>query len=359
MDTKYTDKMIEIIKKEYPDAVNSELATKLDITESSLRYKASKLGIHKSDDFMKEYYKRLQVNRKIKLEENYKDYKMTNIERNIIVGSLLGDGTLPKYGRSLNACYRENTGLSQIEYRKWKADKLKSLDFKVNSNEAIYSPSHPIYTELYDMFYPNNLKIIPEDGLKMLNHPIGLACLFMDDDSLVINDYKKSNLITLFSQILLYSQSFTLEENILLMEHPNKTFNIEFKLSKRKDGSNYILKINKRNEVYSFLEIAEPYVSEIPNMRYKIDVDSKLIDTHRKYVEKYKDRIIKIANNEAFDNTYSDEEESKIIQMINDGVSYKDIAENLGRSYYGLYDKVRRMKENGLIQKGQKIALLL
>jgi len=156
--------------------------------------------------------------------------------------------------------------------------------------------------------------------------------------------YKASNSITLFPQILLYSQSFTLEENIMLMEHLSKTFNIEFKLSKRKDGSNYILKINKRNEVYRFLEIVEPYVNEIPSMRYKIDVESKLIDTHRKYVEKYKDRIIKIADNEALDNTYSNEEESKIIQMINDGVSYKDIAESLGRTYYGLYDKIRRME---------------
>ena len=89
--------------------------------EQTLRSKASKLGVKKSEAFMKEYYSRLQKNRKQKQEENYKDYIMTNIERNIIIGSLLGYGTLSKYGRSLNACYRENTGESQIPYRKWKA----------------------------------------------------------------------------------------------------------------------------------------------------------------------------------------------------------------------------------------------
>lgn len=340
----YTNKIIEIIKNEYPNAFNSDLAKSLGITEVALRCKAYQLGVRKSNDYMKEYYRKLQKNRKSKQEESYKGYKMTNIERNIIIGSLLGDGTLSKYGRSLNARYRENTGMSQIDYRSWKADKLKNLDFKVNSNGAIYSPSHPIFTELYQMFYPNNSKIIPITGLKMLNHPIGLACLFMDDGSLVINNYKKSNSITLFPQILLYSQSFTLEENIMLQEHLNKTFNIEFKLSKRKDGSNYILKINKRNEVYRFLEIVKPYVNEIPSMRYKIDVESKLIDTHKEYVEKCKDKIIKISNSEAFDNTYSNEEETRIIEMINDGISYKDIAESLGRTYYGLYDKVRRMR---------------
>ena len=130
----------------------------------------------------------------------------------------------------------------------------------------------------------------------------------------------------------------------MLMDHLNRKFNIEFKLSKRNDGSNYILKINKRNEVYNFLEIVKPYVNEIPSMRYKIDVDAKLVDIHSRYIEEYKDKIIKISNTEAFDNTYSDEEETRIIEMINEGFSYKDIAASLGRSYYGLYDKVRRMR---------------
>ncbi|MBU5255692.1 hypothetical protein KQI04_05635 [Tissierella praeacuta] len=40
----------------------------------------------------------------------------------------------------------------------------------------------------------------------------------MDNGSLVINNYKKSNSVTLFPQILLYSQSFTLEDNLMLMD---------------------------------------------------------------------------------------------------------------------------------------------
>ena len=113
--------MINIIKKEYPDADNKILATKLGIKEQTLRSKASKLGIKKSESFMNKYYIRLQESKKLKQDENYIDYKMTNIERNIIIGSLLGDGTLSKYGRSLNASYRENTGPSQVAYRKWKS----------------------------------------------------------------------------------------------------------------------------------------------------------------------------------------------------------------------------------------------
>ena len=65
--------------------------------------------------------------------ENTKIYNMNKIERNIIIGSLLGDGNLALYGRSKNAYYREHGCLKQIPYRLWKAEKLKNLDFKIIS----------------------------------------------------------------------------------------------------------------------------------------------------------------------------------------------------------------------------------
>lgn len=58
---------------------------------------------------------------------------------------------------------------------------LKLSHQEVNTKGAIYSLSHPIYTKLYELFYPDGKKIIPLEGLKMINHPIGFACLFMDD----------------------------------------------------------------------------------------------------------------------------------------------------------------------------------
>ena len=141
---------------------------------------------------------------------------MTSIDKNIIIGSLIGDGTLSIYVRSKNACYRENTGMTQRGYRKWKTEILEHLDFKVYKNGSMSSPSHPIYTELYSIFYKNNKKVLTKEGLQFLNHPIGLACLFMDDESLVINNYKKGNTITITPQIALYTQNFTKNENILL-----------------------------------------------------------------------------------------------------------------------------------------------
>lgn len=343
----YTDKMISIIKSEYADSDNETLANKLGIPQGTLRWKASQLGVRKSDTFMKDYYLRLQANRKIKQEENYKNYELTNVERNIIIGSLLGDGTLSKYGRSLNACYRENTGSTQVPYRIWKMEKLSNLDFKANSKGAIYSPSHPIYTELYGLFYPNGKKIISKDGLKMLNHPIGLACLFMDDGTLVTSASHGINTITITSSISLYTQSFTKEENIMLLEHIKNTFDVEFRLANIPSGYGYHLILSKNNSIRNFLKIISTFVDEIPSMKYKVDLDSKLMNTKIKYSIKHPDRTVKIANKITVDNSYSKKDELEITEMINNGYNLKLIAKNLDRTYYGLCDKVRRMRIKG------------
>lgn len=236
MATYYTDEMIKTMKNEYPYSDNDELAKKLGISESALRTKASRLGLKKNQEYMDKVYEKMQKYRKLKQNDNYKDYNMTDIERNIIIGSLIGDGTLSIYGRSKNACYRENTGPSQIEYRKWKAKNLENLDFKTNKYGAIYSPSHPIYTEIYELFYPNGKKILTEKNLKLLNHPIGLACLFMDDGSLIIDSFRKKNNIYLFPRIYFYTQSFSFEENLLLKQHIENTFNVHFNLKNWKGG---------------------------------------------------------------------------------------------------------------------------
>lgn len=184
----------------------------------------------------------------------------------------------------------------------------------------------------------------------MLDHPIGLACLFMDDGSLVVNNYKKSNTITLFPQIFIYSQSFSKEENILLKNHIKDIFHIDFKLSKRNDESNYILQINKRNQVYNFLKVIKPYVEDIPEMIYKINAKNKLLETKDRFIKKYPDKTIRISNKIAIDTTYTKDDEIRIEHMIYKSFSYKEIAEDLGRSYYGVYSKVESMRSEGNFQ---------
>lgn len=277
----------------------------------------------------------------------YKNYEMSQIERNIIIGSLLGYGSLALYGRSTNALYREHGCDAQIPYRKWKAEMLKSLDFKLQMNckyAKLCSPSHPIYTELYEMFYKDGIKIITNENVKLLDHTIGLACLFMDDGSLIIDSSKRKHSIYIFPRVSLCTLSFTKEENEILINHLKETFNIDFKLKKRKDGKNYILEINKRKELYKFINLIQKYVNMIPEMKYKVSINENLIKKKNNLLmEGYK--AISIGAFDIVQNGYTKEEEELIINMKNNNCSYKEIGKTLNRSYYGITDKIRRLKK--------------
>ncbi|AWK50936.1 hypothetical protein DIC82_07850 [Clostridium beijerinckii] len=90
-----------------------------------------------------------------------KIYNATEIEQNIIVGSLLGDVSLTIYGKSKNTYYREHGCDAQIPYRLWKCQKLSGLDFSLNTSfkyAKLSSHSNIFFTELYNKFYINGVK---------------------------------------------------------------------------------------------------------------------------------------------------------------------------------------------------------
>jgi hypothetical protein len=332
----------------FPYTSNKELTEKLGITEWKLRKTAKNLNIKKSEEYKKELNRKFIAARKEKYEKNIKTYNFTKIEQNIIIGSLLGDGSLALYGRSKNAHYREHGCLKQIGYRQWKCSQLKKLDFKMDKGGKIYSPSNPIYTNLYNNFYINRQKIINENNLKLLDHPIGLACLYMDDGTLVIDSSKSKNKMYLFPRIAIYSLNFSKIENEILMKHIKKTFTIKFKLKKRPDGKNYILELNQRNEIMNFIDIVKPYINQIPCMKYKIDIYNRLEENYLKLSPNTNKKIV-FGNLSVTDSTYSNEEEKTIISLKNKGIPDKIIAQKIKRTYWGTVDKIRRLREEGTL----------
>lgn len=341
----------DYIIKNYPKTDTNELATRLNITVCALRSRANRLGVKKDSCYMNNLYNSLKEKRKEIYEKSIISLELNQIERNIIIGSLLGDGSLALYGRSKNAHYREHGGDSQIDYRKWKAQKLKNVGFKFNSNckyGKLSSISHPIYTGLYNLFYIDGIKTITQENITLLDHPISLACLYMDDGSLVINSSSKvKNEIYIFPQVLLYSLSFSLEENIILKEHIAKQFDIRFDLKKRPDGKHYILSISKRNELMKFIELVSPYIKEVDCMRYKINVEKRLLQKKNELVQTNAYKKINIGSLKITDNSYSQDDENLIINMKKKGFKDREIAKKLNRSYWGTVDKIRRLRQEG------------
>lgn len=277
---------------------------------------------------------------------------MNQIERNIIVGSLLGDGSLSIYGRSINARYREHGCEKQDGYRNWKAQMLKNLDFKFSDkgkHGSVYSPSREEFTKLYHLFYIDGIKTLTKENIALLNHPIGLACLYMDDGTLVMDTSRKKNSIYTFPRISICTLSFSEQENHILADQIKAVSGIQFKLKKHPDGKNCLLELNKAKEIVKFIEIVKPYANQIDCMKYKIDLETRLEDKLSELKLSHPDKSVTKSSLNPIDKTYSAEDESKIISMKLSGYKDKEIAQMLGRSYWAMVDKIRRMKKEGKI----------
>ncbi len=115
---------------------------------------------------------------------------LTQIQRSIIIGSLLGDGYLRIVPGRSNALLEINHSYSQKEYVDWKFKMLESLCRsapkmrKGNGNRVAYRFStrqNRELTEMYKIFYKNRTKQIPSN---ITLDPVMLAVWFMDDGSM-------------------------------------------------------------------------------------------------------------------------------------------------------------------------------
>ena len=344
------DELINFLQKHYPDTDNEILCQQLGLSSSALRTLASRNRIHKSKDYLaKQRKKLLQAKEKAYLA-SIPNIKLSTLEENIIVGSILGDGSLSFSQRSRNAYYREHFSINQLEYRQWKKNNILSLSFRIENNEHLKSPSHPIFTNLYNQFYINGKKTITKSNIKLLNHPIGLTCLYLDDGSLIINVFKKNYNIYITPSISISTLCFSKKECEILKRHLLTTFDIQFRLNPHPSGKGYMLVCSKLASIDKFFDLIQPYCKNITSLRYKWDKDYRIQvkynELKNQYSNTYKIRISTISD---IPNRYSVEDEKKIIFMKKNGYTDQEIADALNRTYWGVVDKIRRMRKNGIL----------
>ncbi len=274
---------------------------------------------------------------------------LTEKEQNIIVGSILGDGSLSFSPRSRNAHYREHYSYKQREYRIWKMNSIDSIQFRIEKDVHLKSPSHPIFTELYNQFYYHGRKTITSANVKLLTHPIGLACLYLDDGTLMISaQCRRYNNVYITPSIGLATMCFSGDECEILKQHILDKFSIEFKVKKYPSTKGYILVCQKIDDVYKFYETIHPFCCSIKSMRYKWDIEYRLAQEYFKQKQKYGcEYNIRISHTDDISPNYSPNEEAKMIQMKKDGFSDREIAQSIGRTYWGVVDKLRRIRQAG------------
>lgn len=203
-------------------------------------------------------------------------YKIGKRERSIILGILLGDGTiwLPK-GKNTDASFCTRHGKLQKEYSKYIFECFRTLNAKINTikikghilNGKEIFPStqtevklgvHPFLTELHNAFYVNGKKVINFEYLNRYYNSEALAFHFMDDGSTVFYKGKPNGFI-------LCTDCFTYEDVLKFAGFLSGRFNLNCVvfLSNKKPR----IRIQK-SSVNHFIQIVKPYICD--NLLYKI-----------------------------------------------------------------------------------------
>jgi hypothetical protein len=204
--------------------------------------------------------------------------KFNKESRNLLIGLLLGDGTI-----SNNYVFKLSHGYKQKEYIEWKIQRLNDHGIKNNGLKSYISIKgynvgktvyysqlsvKPFIKVLRRVFYKPK-KII--GNRKMLNRLTaeGIAILYMDDGH--INFRRTKNKVNGF-----YIK-------ISLCE-PKEQVQVFIDYFKEKWGINfYMFHEGRKKESYSlccgtvegikFINLVKPYVNRIPSMAYKIQYD--------------------------------------------------------------------------------------
>jgi len=114
---------------------------------------------------------------------------LTSIQKEILVGSLLGDGTLRKQGTRTNALFEVNHSFQFREYVDWKWQHFEQLvktppkSRHGNGKRIAYrftTQSLPLFTEYYYEYYSGGRKVISPS---LILTDLILSIWFMDDGS--------------------------------------------------------------------------------------------------------------------------------------------------------------------------------
>jgi hypothetical protein len=205
------------------------------------------------------------------LHEKFPD--LTSRQKEIILGSLLGDGSLRK--APLNSSFCKKQCVKYKEYVEWhikelfpfskKIDTLYSTDKPIANKTgiaerkkvprylsayAVRTCQHPIFTEIRRKWYPKGKKIVPRD-IELT--PLSVAVWFCDDGN---NNWKNR-------EARIFTQSFTKKEANFLRMLFVKQFGIKPKIhiivSNKTGKKQPYLKFN--SDAYdALIHLVKPYV---------------------------------------------------------------------------------------------------
>jgi hypothetical protein len=195
-----------------------------------------------------------------------KPIPLTDFQKEVLIGTLLGDSSLRRHKKSWNTEISCAHGIKQKEYCEYKTEIFKSLGAHCEHhirktpdkrNGICYEdytmrvPSNPELNSWYEAFYPNGKKVIPSNLFNYFT-AASLAFMFMDDGCKTSNSYSIS------------TNCFQIEELIKFCQMLKDKFNIDTTIWK---SHVVYIKANSRN---LFEHLIKPYMCNC--MLYKLQV---------------------------------------------------------------------------------------
>lgn len=186
--------------------------------------------------------------------------EVSNRCREIILGTLLGDGSLKIAKPYKNARLSFRHSISQKEYFFWKVKQLKEIssencfweqkkDGWGGKKKLRYqSLARDSLTKLYYLTHHKGNLYIHQKWLKLLT-PLSLAVWWLDDGSLIGNSRKG----------VFCSEGFSYHDLSVLSQYLRNTWKIRTKIGRR--GKYYQLRIYSTEELKKFLRLILPHFS--------------------------------------------------------------------------------------------------
>ncbi len=157
-----------------------------------------------------------------------KSLSLNNLQKEVLFGSLMGDGCLIANSSQTNYRLQIEHSNRQKAYVFWKYEIFKNFVLtppkylKLTRSWKFRTISHPELSDYHKVFYENRRKILPTD-ITFLSNPLTSAIWFMDDGGRLGN-----------SGCLLNIQNFTDEEAYRLRHFFRETFAIPATLQRNK-----------------------------------------------------------------------------------------------------------------------------
>lgn len=189
-------------------------------------------------------------------------------QRQLLLGSLLGDGGLYIHKNGKNAYFQERHGGKQSEYLMYKYEILKEYCASAPKEGSSYNKKYdkwhktimlrtrclPAFTQLHDLWYKEGKKIVPQQEVNEID-PLGLAVWFGDDGG-----------STQSSRRELATHSFTEEEQLLLQDLFVEKFAIKPEICRNQNCVPYL--VFSKTSMRKFIGIIKPHLHA--TMIYKI-----------------------------------------------------------------------------------------